>query len=149
MSSESSTSPLGNILLVEDNENDALLTRESFRQEDLAVNMHHVSDGQQCMKYLRKEGEYANAPTPDLVLLDLNMPVMSGQEVLKEIVSDQRLSHLPVAVLTTSSRPREVLEAYRLRCNAYIVKPVDFHAFAKVVRETVQYWFSTVRLPTR
>lgn len=144
--------PLGNvrpaeILLVEDNMSDVILTRESFRLAKLLVNLHHVEDGVDCLAFLRKEGSYADAPTPDLILLDLNMPKMDGREVLAELVADERLRHLPVVILTTSAEDADVLDMYQLRCSSYIVKPVDFGQFQSVVQSIGMYWFSLVVLP--
>jgi two-component system response regulator len=137
------------ILLVEDNENDVLLTREAFRRAHLMVNLHHTRDGEECMAFLRRQGQYAAAPAPDLVLLDLNMPRKGGREVLAEIAADEALKHLPVIVLTTSAAERDVHEMYRLRCSGYIVKPVDFDQFARVVKQFADYWFTVVVLPSR
>lgn len=137
------------ILLVEDNENDVLLTRESFNRSKLAVQLRHVGDGVECMEYLRKQGKYADAPTPDLVLLDLNMPRMGGREVLTELVADQELCHLPVVILTTSSDEQEILNMYKLRCSSYIVKPVDFEQFTGVVAAITDYWFTILVLPQK
>jgi CheY-like chemotaxis protein len=136
------------ILLVEDNDNDVALTRESFKRCKILVNLHHVNDGEDCMAFLRKQGEYATAPTPDLILLDLNMPRMDGREVLAEIVADETLSSIPVVVLTTSSDEMEVLKMYKLRCSSYIVKPLDFDQFLQAVRLIAEYWFTVVVLPT-
>lgn len=136
------------ILLVEDNEYDLILTREGFRRAKLQVNLHHVDNGEECMAFLRKEGRHAQAPTPDLILLDLNMPVMDGREVLAELVADDRLRHLPVVILTTSADERDILDMYRLRCSGYIVKPVDFEQFQRVVHELANFWFTVVVLPT-
>lgn len=137
------------ILLVEDNENDVVLTQEGFRQAKLVVNLHHVKDGEECMAFLHKEGEYSNVPTPDLILLDLNMPRMDGREVLAAIGEDEQLRHLPVVILTTSAEEKEILNMYRLRCSSYIVKPVDFEQFLRVVRLISDYWFTVVVLPSR
>lgn len=136
------------ILLVEDNDNDVELTRIGFRRTRLAVNLHHVPDGVECMAFLRKEGTYAGTPMPDLILLDLNMPRMGGREVLEAISRDEKLRHLPVVVLTTSDADRDVLGSYRLRCSSYIVKPVDFENFARVVQSLTDYWFTLVVLPS-
>lgn len=136
------------ILLVEDNENDVILTRQGFKRAKLAVNLHHVADGEECMRFLRKEGPFANVPSPDLILLDLNMPRMDGREVLAELVKDQDLCHLPVVILTTSADERELLRMYKLRCSSYIVKPVDFDQFLHVVRSICDYWLTVVVLPT-
>jgi two-component system response regulator len=109
--------------------------------------MHRVEDGEQCMFFLRKQGKYANAPTPDLILLDLNLPVMDGREVLVEIVADDQLRQLPVVILTTSEAEQDILKMYKLRCSSYIVKPVDFNQFLRVVRGIGKYWFTVVVLP--
>ena len=135
------------ILLVEDNEDDAELTRIGFQRAKFSVRLHHVRDGEECMAFLRKQEKYAGAPTPDLVLLDLNMPRMDGREVLDAVARDESLRHLPVVVLTTSDADRDVLESYRLHCRSYIVKPVDFENFAKAVRSLADYWFTLVVLP--
>jgi CheY-like chemotaxis protein len=135
------------ILLVEDSENDVVLTRMGFERAKLAVNLHHVRDGEQCMEFLRKQGSYAAAPTPDIIMLDLNMPRMDGREVLAEISADQDLCHLPVVILTTSSEEQEILKMYKLRCSSYIVKPVDFDQFVRVIRVFSDYWLTVVVLP--
>jgi len=135
------------ILLVEDNEHDVVLTRESFKYAKFLVSIHHVENGEECMAFLRKQGAYVDAPTPDLILLDLNMPVMDGREVLAEIVADDRLKHLPVVILTTSSADRDVLNMYRLRCSSYITKPVNFDQFLQVIRQFSAYWFTIVVRP--
>ena len=137
------------VLLVEDNEDDVLLTRKGFEEATLALNLHHVKNGQECMAFLRKEGRYVNVPTPDVVLLDLNMPVMDGRQVLAEIVKDEQLCKLPVVVLTTSNGEADILEMYRLRCSSYIVKPVDFTQFQRVIQQLSDYWFTVVVLPPR
>lgn len=135
------------ILLVEDNENDVFLTEQGFKKAKFLVNLHHVKDGVECMAFLRRQGEYADAPRPDLILLDLNMPRMDGREVLAELVADDRLRHLPVVILTTSSDEQEILTMYELRCSSYIVKPVDFEQFQRVVQLISDYWFTVVVLP--
>jgi CheY-like chemotaxis protein len=142
------SSRLAEILLVEDNENDVVLTRHAFEQAKLLVNLHRVRNGEECLAFLRKEGAHASAVTPDLVLLDLNMPVMDGREVLAELVADPVLRHLPVVILTTSAEESEILRMYQLRCSSYIVKPVDFEQFVQVVRAFGDYWLTAVVLPT-
>jgi len=137
------------ILLVEDNETDVALTREGFERAKLAVNLSHVNNGEQCLAYLRKEAGYANVTTPDLILLDLNMPVMDGREVLAELVKDENLNHLPVVVLTTSSDEKDVLQMYKLRCSGYAAKPVDFNRFLEVIQGITDFWFTVVVLPPR
>lgn len=136
------------ILLVEDNEDDVYLTRMAFQQAKLVVNLHHVNNGEKCMAFLRKQPPYADAPTPDLILLDLNLPVMDGREVLAEIVNDEALKHLAVVVLTTSYEAEDIASMYKLRCNSYITKPVDFEKFVDAVRKLQDYWFTVVVLPT-
>jgi two-component system, chemotaxis family, response regulator Rcp1 len=135
------------ILLVEDNENDVELTRIGFKKSKLLLNLHHAKDGVECMEFLRKQGAYAGAPRPDLILLDLNMPRMNGREVLAEIVADQALCNLPVIVLTTSTDDEEVAKMYKLRCSSYIAKPVDLDQFLRVVQSLADYWFTIVVLP--
>jgi two-component system, chemotaxis family, response regulator Rcp1 len=135
------------ILLVEDNEDDVELMRIGFRRARFAVNLNHVPDGEVCMQYLRGEGPFVGRTMPDLVLLDLHMPRMSGREVLAAIVADDRLRQLPVIVLTTSEAQEDVLSSYKLRCSSYIVKPVDFEQFYTVVQGLTDYWFTLVVLP--
>ena len=135
------------ILLAEDNENDVELTRQGFKRCKLALNLHHVKDGEECMAFLRKQGKYANAPTPDMLLLDLNMPRMDGREVLAEMVVDETLNAIPVVILTTSAQDEEILKMYKMRCSSYIIKPVDFDQFLHVVRSIAEYWFTVVVLP--
>ena len=135
------------ILLVEDNSDDVLLTREGFERSKLTVNLHHVENGEECMAFLRKQGDYANSPRPDLILLDLNMPVMDGREVLAELVKDDELKHIPVVILTTSADERDVLSMYKLKCSAYAPKPVDFNQFLEVIRGIVNFYFTVIVLP--
>jgi chemotaxis family two-component system response regulator Rcp1 len=137
------------ILLVEDNKDDVELTRLAFKMSTLSFQIHHVKDGVDCMAFLRKEGEYVDVPTPDLILLDLNMPRMNGREVLTEMMADEILSYLPVVVLSTSSNDEEVLKTYKLGCSSYIVKPIDFDRFLEVVRSLSEYWFAVVMLPLK
>lgn len=136
------------ILLVEDNENDVILTRMAFKQAKLAIRLHHVQDGEQCMEFLHKQGQYADVPTPDIILLDLNMPRMDGREVLAAISADENLRHLPVVILTTSSAEQEIFKMYNLRCNSYIIKPVNFDQFVRVIRLFSDYWLTLVVLPS-
>lgn len=136
------------ILLVEDNQDDVVLARRGFERARLPVHLHHVENGEECMAFLRKSGIYAQAPTPDLILLDLNMPVMDGREVLAEMVADEALRQMPVVVLTTSADERDVLEMYRFRCSSYIVKPVDFDQFLAAIQTISRYWFTVAVLPS-
>jgi CheY-like chemotaxis protein len=139
---------LAEILLVEDEENEVELTKEGFARANLTVNLHHVDDGEKCLAYLRKQAPYADAPTPDLILLDLNMPRMDGRRVMAEIVRDEALRHLPVVVLTTSSAEEDILEMYKLRCNSYIVKPVGFDDFVQTITVLGRYWLTLSKLPS-
>lgn len=147
MNNEDGDARAAEILLVEDSASDVLITRAAFDRARVLVNMHHVENGAECMAFLRKEGEYADVPTPDLILLDLNMPVMDGREVLAELVRDQDLNHLPVVVLTTSEDERDVLSMYKLRCSSYITKPVDLGEFIQVVQNVTDHWFKVVVRP--
>jgi chemotaxis family two-component system response regulator Rcp1 len=137
------------VLLVEDNDDDAELARIALGQATFAVKLHRVTNGEECMAFLRKEGVYTAAPVPDLILLDLNMPRMDGREVLHAIGADDALRHLPVVVLTTSAADEDVIVSYRLGCRSYIVKPPDFGSFAKAIRGLTDYWFSLVVLASR
>lgn len=135
------------ILLVEDNESDVVLTREGFEVSRLSVNLHHVEHGRDCMKFLRREEPFEDAPTPDLILLDLHLPFVDGREVLRQISLNEELRRLPVVVLTSSEAEQDVLKAYDLRCSSYIVKPVDFPQFQRVIEQIGDYWFTVVVLP--
>ena len=140
-------SRMAEILLVEDNEDDVFLTREAFEAASLRVSLHHVDNGEKCMRFLRKQGEYADAPSPDLILLDMHMPVMDGYEVMTEIVKDDKLHHLPVVVLTTSYEAADIQKMYGLRCSSYITKPVDFDSFVKAIGQLAGYWLTVVVMP--
>ena len=135
------------VLLVEDNHHDVILTKQAFKQARVAIHLHHVKNGQDCMAFLRREPPYENSPSPDLILLDLNLPIMDGREVLEAISKDEALNHLPVVILTTSEDEKDIYKMYRLRCSSYIVKPVDFHQFLRVIQELSEYWFTIVVLP--
>jgi CheY-like chemotaxis protein len=135
------------ILLVEDNPGDARLTREALRDGKVRNNLHVVVDGVEAMAFLRREGRYADAPRPDLVLLDLNLPRKSGREVLADVKSDPALARIPVVVLTTSKADEDVAKAYEYHANCFITKPVDFEQFITVVRSIEEFWFTIVRLP--
>ena len=137
------------VLLVEDDPGDVLMTREAFEDHKVANRLWVVPDGVSAMQFLRKEGEHEGAPTPDLVLLDLNLPRMDGREVLAAIKSDPDLKHIPVVVLTTSEAEEDVLRSYSLHANAYVTKPVDFDRFIQVVRQIDDFFVTVVRLPRR
>jgi CheY-like chemotaxis protein len=134
------------ILLVEDNPGDVRLTREALRDAKVRNNLHVAADGVEAMAFLHKEGEHGQAPRPDLIFLDLNLPRKSGREVLEEIKQDELLKHIPVVILTTSQAERDILESYRLRANAYVAKPVDLEQFLKVVQSIEQFWLEIVQL---
>lgn len=136
------------ILLVEDSPTDALLAQEALEYAKVCNRVHHVTDGVEAMAFLRQEGNYANAPFPDLILLDLNLPKKDGREVLKEIKDDALLKVIPVVVLTTSKQEADVVQSYGYHANCYIVKPVDFDKFSEVVRSIETFWFAVVTLPT-
>jgi CheY-like chemotaxis protein len=136
-----------NVLLVEDDPGDVLMTREAF-EEYLNNRLDVVSDGADALAYLRREGEYADAPRPDLILLDLNLPRRDGREVLAEIKADDSLRHIPVIVLTTSRADEDVLRSYQLHANAYVTKPVDFDGFIEAIRQIDHFFVSVVQLPT-
>lgn len=135
------------ILLVEDNPGDIRLTQEVFREGRLANRLHIARDGIEAMAHLRREGPYAQAVRPDLILLDLNLPRKDGREVLAEIKADQELRRIPVVVLTTSSADQDILKAYDLHANCYLTKPVDLEAFIDVVRSIEEFWLALVKLP--
>ncbi len=137
------------VLLVEDDPGDVLMTKEAFQDYKLANQLHVVNDGTEAMAFLRREGEHADKPRPDLVLLDLNLPRMDGREVLQAIKSDPDLASIPVVILTTSEAEEDVLRSYSLHANAYVTKPVDFDRFIQVVRQIDEFFVSVVRLPTR
>ena len=137
------------VLLVEDDPGDVLMTREAFADHKLKNNLHVVDNGMDAMAFLRKEPPYADAPTPDLILLDLNLPRMDGREVLAAVKSDARLGAIPVVVLTTSEAEEDVLRSYQLHANAYVTKPVDFERFLEVVRQIDEFFVTVVKLPPR
>ena len=140
-------SRLAELLLVEDNEDDVFLTRAAFEASGLRVNLHHVDNGVKCLKFLRKEPPYVDTPVPDLILLDMHMPIMGGREVLAEIVKDEKLRKMPVVVLTTSSEAEDIRKMYDLRCNSYIAKPVNFENFVKAIGQLAGYWLTVVVVP--
>ncbi|MEE8372251.1 MAG: response regulator [Dehalococcoidia bacterium] len=137
------------ILLVEDNPGDATLTMETFEHGRLRNNMHVVEDGVEALSFLRREDAYADAPRPDLILLDLNLPRKDGRQVLEEIKDDDSLKTIPVVVLTTSAAEEDIHKSYGLHANCYIRKPIDLKQFVNVVEGIEQFWFSIVTLPGR
>jgi CheY-like chemotaxis protein len=135
------------ILLVEDNPGDVELTEEALNGGKVRNRLHVVTDGVEAMAFLRREGKYADAPTPDLILLDLNLPRKDGREVLAEIKADPHLGRIPVVVLTTSEAERDVLQTYELHANCFVTKPVDLHQFLEVVKSIEGFWLTVVKLP--
>ncbi|MDQ3728848.1 MAG: response regulator [Actinomycetota bacterium] len=135
------------ILLVEDQPADIRLTQEVLKQGKVANELHVAEDGEKAMEFLRKEGDYADMPRPDLVILDLNLPRMDGKEVLRAIKTDPDLLQIPVIMLTTSAAERDIVDAYSHHVNAYITKPIDLDEFVGVVSSIEQFWLSIVRLP--
>jgi two-component system response regulator len=131
------------ILLVDDN------PAEAFSDNKLCNNLSVVNDGVQAMDFLRKRGQYTSVPTPDIILLDLNMPRKDGREVLGEIKADDALKYIPVVIMTVSKDDKDILESYRLHANCYIKKPVKFAEFVEVVRSLENFWFSVVTLPSK
>ena len=137
------------ILLVDDNPADVALTQEAFSDNKLCNNLNVVNDGVEAMDFLHKRGQYASAPTPDIILLDLNMPRKDGREVLAEIKADDELKYIPVVIMTVSKDDKDILESYRLHANCYVKKPVKFTEFVEVVRSLENFWFSVVTLPSK
>lgn len=137
------------ILLVEDNLADVRLTQEALKEEKLHNNLSVANDGVEALAFLRKEGKYAHAARPDLILLDLNLPKKDGREVLKEIKSDEKLRAIPVVVLTVSKAEEDVLKTYNLHANCYITKPIDLNQFSRVVKSINDFWLTIVRLPSK
>ncbi len=137
------------ILLVEDNPADVELTREGLESAKISNNLHVVVDGVEALAFLRREGPYAAAPRPDLILLDLNLPRKDGREVLAEVKQDDGLCMIPVVVLTTSKAEEDILKSYKLNANAFVSKPVDFGGFVQIVRAVENFWFAVVVLPPK
>ena len=135
------------ILLVEDNPGDIRLTQEALQDAKVRNNLHVAQNGAEALEFLRREGAFADAPRPDLILLDLNLPVMSGMEVLSAIKADSDLRTIPVVVLTTSQAEKDVVKAYNLNANCYVTKPLDMDQFVEVVKSIESFWFSIVQLP--
>jgi CheY-like chemotaxis protein len=138
---------LVDVLLVEDDPGDVLMTREAFEHYRIRNNLYVVGDGEQAMNFLRRTGDYADVPRPGLVLLDLNLPRRNGLEVLAEMKADSDLLNIPVVVLTTSQADEDILRSYSLHANAYISKPVDFERFIEVIRQIDNFFLTLVKLP--
>lgn len=137
------------ILLVEDNQGDVLLTREAFKEAKVLNHLSVVSDGVEALAYLRREGSFSDSVRPDLILLDLNLPRKGGREVLAELKGDERLRGIPVVVLTTSQAEEDIAQAYRAQANCYISKPVDLDQFVRAVRSIESFWLTLAKLPSR
>jgi len=135
------------VLLVEDSVGDIRLTREAFKDAKVHINLHVAADGVEAMTFLNREGVHADAPRPDLILLDLNLPKKDGREVLEEIKASPTLRVIPVVILTTSASEADVLRTYQLHANCYITKPVDLEGFLEVVKSIDNFWLTVVRLP--
>ncbi|HXS54684.1 MAG TPA: response regulator [Hanamia sp.] len=136
------------ILLVEDNDGDIFLTLEALKEARIHNEIDVVKDGEKALQYLNKENEFANAETPDLILLDINLPKVDGKEVLARIKSDDVLKVIPVVMLTTSDSERDIMDSYQNHANCYITKPVDFQKFIDVVQTVKNFWINIVQLPT-
>lgn len=137
------------ILLVEDNPSDVRLTMEVMKEGRVTNNLSVVYDGEEALKFLRREGEYSDAPRPDLILLDLNLPKKDGREVLAEIKTLDELKRIPVVILTTSKAEEDICKTYELHANCYITKPVDLDQFIEVIRQIEDFWLTIVSLPSR
>ena len=137
-----------NVLLVEDSPGDVRLTQEAFREADKSIHLHVASDGVEAMAFLRCEGAHVNAPRPDFILLDLNLPKMDGREVLAHIKSDQSLKMIPTIVLTTSEAEADIVKSYQLQANSYLSKPVQLDVFESLVKR-INEWMTTVKLPAQ
>ena len=135
------------VLLVEDNPGDVRLTREAFRDSLTSIHLHVASDGVEAMAFLRREGAYADAPRPDLILLDLNLPRMDGREVLAHIKADDNLKSIPTLILTSSKAESDILRSYQLQANAYLCKPLQLDDFESLVASVGDFWLTKVKLP--
>jgi chemotaxis family two-component system response regulator Rcp1 len=137
------------ILLVEDNAGDVRLAREGLRECKLLNNLHVAEDGVRALAFLRRQGEHAKAPRPDLIMLDLNLPRKDGREVLREIKEDENLKRIPVVILTTSKAEEDIVKSYSLHANCYVTKPLAIEQFITVVKAIESFWFTIVKLPPR
>jgi two-component system response regulator len=136
------------LLLIEDNSGDILLTKEAFEEIQFAENLNVVTDGEAALNFLYKQGSYQNAPTPDLIILDLNIPRIDGRELLAKIKTDENLKKIPVVVLSTSKSERDIKYCYELQANCYLIKPIDFEEFLEIVRFIQQFWLGIAKIPT-
>jgi CheY-like chemotaxis protein len=142
----------GQVLLVEDDPGDQEITRRALRRDGFAADLRIVADGKEALDYLHRRGRFgdpADAPRPDLILLDLNLPGMSGKQLLETVKQDPALRRTPLVVVSTSAREQDIVDCYDLGCNSYVIKPLDAHRFIAELREIYEYWFGVVALPTR
>jgi len=138
---------MADILLIEDNPGDVLLTIEAFKECKNCHKINTVKDGVEALLYLRKQGKYSNSTNPDIILLDLNLPKKDGREVLAEIKSDDELKYIPVIILSTSRNTEDILTSYELKANCYITKPLELDKFIKIIASIDKFWLNTVKLP--
>lgn len=137
------------VLLVEDSLADARLIIEVFKEERISIDLDIARDGEEAMAYLYRQGEYKNAKRPDCIILDLNLPIKDGREVLAEIKADANLKSIPVVILTTSQSEEDIIKSYKLQASCYVTKPIDLEQFIKMIRSIDQFWFSAVRFPAK
>ena len=147
MSDFNASKPI-DILMVEDNAGAARLAEEAFKESKMMNTLHRVKDGVEAMAFVRRTDDFAEAPRPDIILLDLNLPKMDGRQVLEELKNDPDLKTIPVVVLTTSEAEQDILKSYELHANCYITKPVDLDKFMGIVKRLEDFWLSIVKLPT-
>ncbi|MFP3975497.1 MAG: response regulator [Dehalococcoidia bacterium] len=148
MTRENNRRPV-DILLVEDNPGDARLAKEAFKDGKAPTEIHVVSDGVEAMNFLRRQGQYADAPFPDLILLDLNLPRKDGREVLAEIKTDSNLKRIPVIILTVSNAEQDIIQTYNLHAACYLNKPFEFDEFMELVQQIDEFWLATAKLPPK
>ncbi len=137
------------VLLVEDDPGDVKLTKKSFSESRMRVNLTHVPNGLKAIEYLRQSGEYERAVRPDLIIMDLNMPIKDGRKTLEELKGDKNFRKIPIVILTTSDADTDIIKTYDLGANCFITKPVDYKQFQKTVDEISDFWFSVVKLPNQ
>ena len=137
------------VLLVEDSLADARLIIEVFKEERISVDLDIARDGEEAMAYLYRQGKYKNAKRPDCIILDLNLPIKDGREVLAEIKADANLKSIPVVILTTSQSEEDIIKSYKLQASCYVTKPIDLEQFVKMIKSIDQFWFSAVRFPAK
>jgi len=137
------------VLLVEDSPGDVRLTREAFREANMSIQLHVATDGMEALAFLKQEAPHLNAPRPDLILLDLNLPKMDGREVLAYIKADERLKTIPTVILTTSEAEADIVTSYQLQANSYLSKPVEFEEFESLVKSINDFWLIKAKLPQR